>query len=56
MPSGRVGGRHLELRNLIFTKPKLFEVDQCVEVLDFLEIFFFGMRLMGFKTNYIGSP
>jgi hypothetical protein len=34
------GRRHLELRNLIFTEPKLFEVDQCIEVLDFLWFFF----------------
>jgi hypothetical protein len=42
--------RHLELRNLIFAEPKLFEVDQCVEFLNFL-FFFFCMRLMGLKTK-----
>lgn len=40
---------HLELRNLIFTEPKLFEIDQYIEVLNFLV--FFMMRSMRLRTK-----
>lgn len=43
--------RHLELRDLVFTKPKFLQVDQCIQVLNFLSFFIFGTRLMGLETK-----